>query len=189
MRQQRRHVVHAGVLAVHRAERVVDVRARANAASWPANAPRSASSLLVSPGLNRRFSSSATSPSASPADRRARRTRRRCRSRSATGAPSSSPSRSATGASEYFGSGAPLGRPRCDITMTRAPASRSALSVGSTARIRPSSVMRRVAVERDVQVGAHQHPPTPTPSREQIVERLHSRAQPTSLTRSTRRFE
>ena len=35
--------------------------------------------------------------------------------------PSSSPSRAATGASEYAGSGSPLGRPRCAITITLAP--------------------------------------------------------------------
>lgn len=42
---------------------------------------------------------------------------------------------------EKAGSGAPLGRPRCEATITRAPASASALTVGTTARMRPSSVM------------------------------------------------
>ena len=41
--------------------------------------------------------------------------------------------------------------------MTLAPASRSWLRVGSEARIRPSSVIV-VAVQRDVQVAADQHP-------------------------------
>lgn len=49
--------------------------------------------------------------------------------------------RAAAGASEKAGSGAPLGRPRCEATTTLAPASARALTVGSTARIRPSSVM------------------------------------------------
>ena len=116
-------------------------KASASAASWSAKAPRSASSLLVSPGLNRTFSSSATSPSPRAATV--------CCALSptvsvanATGVPSSSPSRSATGFSEYLSSGAPFGRPRCAVTTTRAPASASSLIVGTLARIRPSSVIR-----------------------------------------------
>lgn len=42
---------------------------------------------------------------------------------------------------EKAGSGAPLGRPRCEATITRAPASDRALTVGTTARMRPSSVI------------------------------------------------
>src|SRR4051794_38381765 len=115
-------------------------KASASAASWSANAPRSASSLLVSPALNRRFSSNATSPSARPStvDRALSPT---VSSAKATGAPSSSDSRAATGAREYLASGAPFGRPRCAQTTTRAPASRSRWIVGTDARIRPSSVM------------------------------------------------
>ena len=44
-----------------------ETNASPNAASLAANASRSPSSLLVSPGLNRRFSSRATSPSSRPA--------------------------------------------------------------------------------------------------------------------------
>ena len=139
-RQQRRHVVHAGVLAVHRAERVVDIDVGELRRAAAANALRSASSLLVSPALKRRFSSSATSPSPSPATA-ACACSPTVSVANATGLPSSSPSRFATGGSVYFGSGAPFGRPRCDTTVTRAPASRSALSVGRTARMRPSSVI------------------------------------------------
>src|SRR5690606_6247222 len=40
-------------------------------------------------------------------------------------------------------SGAPLGRPRCAVTTTLAPASASALRVGTDAMIRPGSVMLR----------------------------------------------
>src|SRR4051794_19472542 len=57
-----------------------------------------------------------------------------------TGRPSSWARRSATGRSEYCGSGAPLGRPRCAVTMTWAPWSSSRVSTGSVARMRPSSV-------------------------------------------------
>ena len=45
------------------------------------------------------------------------------------------------GASENCGSGSPLGRPRCDITMTLAPASARDLMVPAEARMRPRSVM------------------------------------------------
>ena len=72
-----------------------------------------------------------------------RRPRRRRRP-AAPSSPSSSPSRAATGARENCGSGAPLGRPRWAATITRAPASRSACSVGRLARIRPSSVISPV---------------------------------------------
>src|SRR5699024_1933749 len=58
-----------------------------------------------------------------------------------TGAPSSSPRRSATGAREKAGSTVPFGRPRWAVTITFAPASVSRFSVGSAARMRPSSVM------------------------------------------------
>ena len=51
--------------------------------------------------------------------------------------PSSSPSFAATGASEAAGSGLPsLGRPRCDMTMTRAPASSAERNVGNAASSR-----------------------------------------------------
>jgi len=103
-----------------------------------ANECRSASSLLVSPGLKRTFSSAA-------ADRRAARwpatgrSHRSCRARTRRAGPSAG-QRSATGRSEYSGSGAPLGRPRCAATITRAPWSSSLVSTGSEARMRPSSV-------------------------------------------------
>ena len=71
-------------------------------------------------------------------------------------------------------------------TITRAPASRSATSVGSTARARPSSLItalpRRVGlVERDVQVGAHEHAPTRDTLAEQVVESLHVSSDPDQL--------
>src|SRR6478735_222131 len=86
------------------------------------------------------FSRSATSPSPSAATvSRAESPTTSCAR--CTGTPRSSPRRSATGAREYFGSGSPLGRPRCAVTITFAPASVSFFSVGSAARMRPSSVM------------------------------------------------
>ena len=63
----------------------------------------------------------------------------------------------AAGAREYFGLTSPLGRPRWASTTTLAPASRSWFSVGSDARIRPSSVIV-LTVQRHVQVAADQHP-------------------------------
>ena len=48
----------------------------------------------------------------------------------------------ATGSSEYFASGFPFGRPRCESSTTRAPRSSSASIVGSAARMRVSSVTR-----------------------------------------------
>ena len=112
----------------------------ASPASWRANSARSSSSLAVSPGLNRRFSSSTTSPSCA-ASTAAWALSPTVSVAKVTSRPSSSPSRAATGASEYFASGAPLGRPRWAHTTTRAPASDRALIVGTEARIRPSSVI------------------------------------------------
>src|SRR5690625_2673693 len=59
----------------------------------------------------------------------------------ATSWPNSSPRREETGLREYLSSGAPWGRPRWEITTTRAPASTSRVRVGRAARIRPSSVI------------------------------------------------
>src|SRR5690606_16572645 len=53
----------------------------------------------------------------------------------------SSERRVATGSRLYCGSGAPSGRPRCEHTITRAPALMRAFRVGNEARTRPSSVM------------------------------------------------
>src|SRR5262249_20963381 len=80
-------------------------------------------------GTSPSFSSPASSRALSPTVSRAK----------STGWPSSWASRSATGRSEYCGSGAPFGRPRCAATITRAPRSSSFVITGSDARIRPSS--------------------------------------------------
>ena len=53
--------------------------------------------------------------------------------------PSNSCSRAATGASEYFGSTLPLGRPRCEASTSRAPRSVARRSVGRVSRMRVSS--------------------------------------------------
>ena len=102
------------------------------------------------------------------------RSRRPCRAANSTGRPSSCASRSATGPSVYFGSGAPFGRPRCAATITRAPWSSSLVSTGRDARTRPSSVTLPV-LERDVEVGADEHPPALDPVLDQLVERPHRR--------------
>ena len=136
-------VVDAGVLAVHGTEAVADVRIGERRRGRSAKAPRSASSLLVSPGSKRRFSSSATSPSSRPAtaDCASSPTVSVAKRRPACRAAPRAARRPAPG--RTAGSGAPLGRPRWAQTTTRAPASTSALRVGRLARIRPSSVIDR----------------------------------------------
>ena len=166
--------------------------ASANAASWSAKAPRSASSLLVSPGLKRRFSSRATCRPASAVDRRPGRTRRRCRWRSAPACRAARRAGPRPGARLYFGSGAPLGRPRWEQTIDRRPGvtqrgerrqhgpdpavvgdrARSALSKGTFRSARTST----------------RRPETPSASRSSRFRMLTASA-PTSLTRSTRRLE
>ena len=117
-----------------------ETKASPRAASSLAKARRSASSFEVSPGWKRRFSRTATRPSSSPATTSWAEGPTVSVAK-ATSWPSSSPSRPTTGRREYFSSGAPLGRPRWEITATRAPASTSRVRVGSAARMRPSSVI------------------------------------------------
>ena len=189
VRQPLGDVDDRGVLAVHGAERVVDVeRRRGRPAGRRARRARRRPSTSRPPRSGR-------SPAGGRRRRRARRPwpgRRRPRRRppAAPATPSSSPSRAATGAREYCGSGAPLGRPRWAATITRAPASRSACSVGRLARIRPSSVIAPVLlVQRDVQVGAHEHAPPGDALGDEVVDGTHQSDLPTSVVRSTRRLE
>ncbi len=189
------HVVDAGVLAVHGAERVVHVGPDepTSAASRSANAPRSASSLLVSPGSKRTFSSTATPPSTSPstvaaapsptvsvpnatvpaeqlAEPRGDRAQRVLRVRRALGPAE-------VGGHDHPGAG--VGQP--GDRGHRGPD--------------PAVVGDPGAVQRHVEVGADQHPPARHPLGEQVVERLHrgrrlsSSREPTSVTRSARRLE
>ena len=186
VRQQRGHVVDAGVLAVHGAEGVVHIGRRRRRRAAGERGPLG----LVLAGLARVEAQVLQQRDLAVTELRHGRlspSRRRCRWRRRPGSRAARPRRAATGCSVYFGSGAPFGRPRCDTTMTRAPASRSAVIVGRTARIRPSSVISP-SVEGDVEVGAHEHAPTRDALGEQVVERPHS-CEPTSLTRSTRRLE
>ena len=165
----------------------------ASAASSSANAPRSASSLLVSPGSKRRFSSSATSPSAEPVDRglgaladrvggeRDRRAEQLAEPRRRPGARRVLRVRRALRA----GRGARRRPPA-----RRASAQRRRWSA-ALARIRPSSVIA-VAVQRHVEVGAHQHAPARARPR-RAGRRASSRSVASSSrpasTRSTRRLE
>ena len=74
---------------------------------------------------------------------------------SLTAVPSSSPRRRATGASEVSGPG-PLGRPRCELTITAAP--RVAKVPDRVERPADAGVVGHLAVlEWHVQVGAHEH--------------------------------
>ncbi len=94
----------------------------------------SSSRFFFSPSLNRTFSSSTTWPGSQSTPSSQSRTSR-------TLTPRSSESRAATGASENSASWTPSsGRPRCDITITRAPARRAVSIVGSAARMRASLV-------------------------------------------------
>ena len=96
----------------------------------------SSSESFFSPLLTRQFSSSTTWPGATftPFSTQF--------ATSGTSRPSSSARRFATGASESSGLKSPsVGRPRCDVTITAAPASSAALIAGTEARIRVSSVM------------------------------------------------
>src|SRR6056297_1986680 len=92
------------------------------------------SSLPFSPFRKRTFSSSTTLPgwTSTPSIQS---------STSSHGSPSNSPSFSATGASEYCASNSPSsGRPRCDITITAAPATSAWRMVGTEALMRASEV-------------------------------------------------
>ncbi len=117
-----------------------ETKASPRAASSRAKASRSSSVFAVSPALKRRFSSTATWPSPSAATVSCAEEPTVSVAK-ATSWPSSSPRRPTTGRREYFSSGSPLGRPRWEITATRAPASTSRVRVGSAARMRPSSVI------------------------------------------------
>ena len=96
--------------------------------------PASAASLAISPTLPRQFSSSTISPGS------IRKLPRVQSPSSGTGWPSSSDRRTATGASESACVSAPsTGRPRCEVIITAAPATRQWRMPGSTARRRVSS--------------------------------------------------
>ena len=136
--QEMRDAFGRGVRAVGGAEGVVDVHVaqpgqlgRRSRRRWPlprrgsarsrAARPRPAPSALTASCGGRPTQSVAKRDTARRAARRAR---------------------SATGCSEYFGSGLPSGRPRCDSRTTCAPCSRRYWSVGSAARMRVSSATR-----------------------------------------------
>ncbi len=96
----------------------------------------SSSAFFFSPLLTRQFSSSTTWPGATftPFSTQF--------ATSGTSRPSSSARRLATGASESSGLNSPsVGRPRCEVTITAAPASSAAWMAGTDARTRVSSVM------------------------------------------------
>ena len=56
------------------------------------------------------------------------------------------PSFSADGSREYFGSGPPLGRPRCDMRISRPSRSSTLLIVGNAWTIRRSSLILPLAI-------------------------------------------
>ena len=141
VRQPLRHVVHAGVLAVHGAEAVADVRVgergelvgeRAALGVVLAGLARVEAEVLQ----QRDLAVAEATPRCGRAPRRRCRWRTRRRRRAARRAAWR------PGPASSAGSGAPLGRPRCAATTTRAPASSRVRIVGTLARIRPSSVIR-----------------------------------------------
>ena len=120
-----RDAVGRGLGAVRGAERVVheDVAQRGHLA---APAP---SSFFFSPLLTRQFSSSTTSPGCDVDAVDPVGTQRHRRGRAAR------PGAAATGASESSGLNSPsVGRPRCEVTITAAPASSAMLDAGHARR-------------------------------------------------------
>ncbi len=95
----------------------------------------SSSLFFFSPLLTRQFSSSTTWPGTTSTP-----STQFCFN--STGLPSKSDRRFAIGARESSGLNSPsVGRPRCDVTMTAAPASSACWIAGTDARIRVSSVI------------------------------------------------
>src|SRR6476646_3641778 len=105
-----------------------------------ASARESRSSLVSSPPRKRVFSRRSTSPSFRSIVAFSASSLSVLSTNETFRLGSSSVSRLATGWSEYFDSGLPLGRPRCESRTTRAPRSSRSSSVGIAARMRVSSV-------------------------------------------------
>ena len=92
-------------------------------------------SFFFSPLLTRQFSSNTTCPGATATPSTQFCTK-------VTGIPINSVKRLAIGASESSGLSVPsVGRPKCDVTITAAPASSARRIPGTEARIRVSSVI------------------------------------------------
>ncbi len=172
VRQPLRDVVDAGLLAVHHPEAVADEDV-GERGQLVGEGPPLGSSLLVSPALKRRFSSTTTSPSASAATA-ARAAAPTVSEAKPTGWPRTSPRRADTGRREYFSSGTPFGRPRWATTTTRAPASRQPAD-GRRRRADPPVVRdgRRGGgvVEWDVEVAADEHAPAAQVA--EVLDGLH----------------
>ena len=171
-RQPLRDVVHRRLLAVHHAEPVGDERRRPRRPprrARSASAARSASSLAVSRGSKRTFSSSATSPSASA--------RRRLAAASLgqrdLGAEQLAEPRGHRAPASTSASGRAL-RP-AEVRghdHLRAGVGQRLRCVGSDARIRPSSVIRSPS-SGTLRSDADQHGAAGDALAEQVVEGLH----------------
>ena len=147
VRQQLRDVVDARVLAVHDAEAVVDVRVGRARRAASANAPRSASSLLVSPGVEPQvLQQRDVAVGRAPATVAVRRLADRVGGEARPARRAARTSRAATGASEYFGSGAPLGGRGARRRRRARPRRAERSIVGSDARIAAVVGDRGVAV-------------------------------------------
>ena len=198
MRQPLRHVVDAGVLAVHGAEPVADVDV-----GEPGELVGERAALGVVLGRLARVEAEVLEQGdlavGETVDRRlgaladgvGRRTRRRGRAPRRAGRR---PARASTGRS-----GAPLGRPRWAQTTTRAPRSARSAIVGALARMRPSSVIRcrrgtssgtlRSRPDEDPRSATQTSPEVGRAVCRSVAATRHQSERPTRPTRSTRRLE
>ena len=132
-------------------------RRRRGSASCSAKSSRSASSFAVSPALKRRFSRSGDVAVAEAVDGVRRGVAHGVARERDGSARAARESRWATGARLYLASGAPSGRPRWEMTITRAPWHGSGRS-GSRSDARIAAVVGdRAVLERDVEVTTDDH--------------------------------
>ena len=104
-----------------------------------------AGSLAVSPLWKRAFSSNSTPPSAIAATA-VSATGPMQSGTKVTGRPIASRSAAASGCRDSLALGSPLGRPKCDSTITLAPRSASSRRVGTTRVIRVASEITPFAI-------------------------------------------
>ena len=134
-------------------------RRRHRARRAPASAWAKAGSFASSPGWKRRFSRSATCRR--PQARRRRALRLGADAILGEGDLAAAERRAqrpaTTGRSDSAGSGLPLGRPKCDITMTAAPLRDQRLD-GRRQTLDAGRVADLAVLDRHVEIGAQQHP-------------------------------
>ena len=189
VRQPLRHVVDAGVLAVHRAEPVADVRRRRarRAGRRTRRARRRPCSLAR---VEAQVLEQRDVAVAEPVDGGLRARRRRCRWRTRPAGRAARRAAAATGARVYSSTGSPFGP--AEVRADDDPrAAVGEVGDGRRAGPDPAVVGDRRAVERHVEVGADEDALAAQVA--EVVDGLHVRSRqsdwPTSFTRSTRRLE